>query len=73
MSKEITLQILDPVGNIVEEMKMKSSTLNFTGRNRLVFLDDNQLIGFIKIIDDGNGNIVDIELDKNIESYEQPR
>jgi len=70
MSREITLQILDPVGNIVEEMKMKSSTLNFTGRNRLVFLDDNQLIGFIKIIDDGNGNIVDIELDKNIKSYE---
>jgi hypothetical protein len=70
MSKEITLQILDPVGNIVEEMKMKSSTLNFIGRNRLVFLDDNQLIGFIKIIDDGNGNIVDIELDKNIKSYE---
>jgi hypothetical protein len=71
MSKEITLQILDPVGNIVEEMKMKSSTLNFTGRNRLVFLDDNQVIGFIKIIDDGNGNIVDIELDKNTKiSYE---
>ena len=70
MSREITLQILDPVGNIVDEMKMKSSTLNFTGRNRLVFLDDNQVIGFIKIIDDGNGNIVDIELDKNIKSYE---
>ena len=70
MSREITLQILDPVGNIVDEMKMNSSTLNFTGRNRLVFLDDNQVIGFIKIIDDGNGNIVDIELDKNIKSYE---
>ena len=70
MSREITLQILDPVGNIVDEMKMKSSTLNFTGRNRLVFLDDNQVMGFIKIIDDGNGNIVDIELDKNIKSYE---
>jgi hypothetical protein len=70
MSKEITLQILDPVGIIEGEIKMKSSTLNFIGRNRLVFIDDNQIIGFIKIIDDGNGNIVDIELDKSIKSYE---
>ena len=65
MSKELTIQILDPVGIVEGEVKMKSSTINQIGRNRMVILDNNKIIGFIKIIDDGNGNIIDIELNKD--------
>lgn len=65
MSKELTIQILDPVGIVDGEVKMKSSTINQIGRNRMVILDNNKIIGFIKIIDDGNGNIIDIELNKD--------
>lgn len=65
MSKEITLQVLDPAGVVECEMKMKSSTINQIGRNRLVFVFDNQPIGFLKVIDDGEGNIINIELDKD--------
>jgi hypothetical protein len=68
MSKELTMQILDPVGVVEGEVKMKSSTINQIGRNRMVILDGDKLIGFLKIIDDGNGNIIDIELYKEIEN-----
>lgn len=65
MSKEITLQVLDPVGVVEGEMKMKSSTINQIGRNRLALIDGDKLIGFLKVIDDGEGNIINIELNKD--------
>jgi hypothetical protein len=64
MSKEIILQVLDPVGIIEGEIKMKTSPIHQIGRNRLVMLDDGKPIGHIKLIDDGKGNVIDIELDK---------
>jgi hypothetical protein len=64
MSKEVTLQLLDPVGVVEGEIKMKTSTINQIGRNRLVILDSGKPIGHIKVIDDDKGNIIDIELDK---------
>ena len=66
MSKELTVQILDPIGVVEGEVKMKSSTFDQIGRNRMVILDDGWAIATIKIIDDGNGNIIDIELYKDI-------
>ena len=66
MSKELTVQILDPVGVVESEVKMKSSTINRIGRNRLVIIDGDKVISFIKVIDDGNGNIIDIELYKEV-------
>jgi hypothetical protein len=66
MSKELTIQILDPVGVVEGEVKMKSSTFDQIGRNRMVILDDGWPIVTIKIIDDGEGNIIDIELYKDI-------
>jgi len=73
MSKELTVQILDPVGVVEDEVKMKSSTINQIGRNRMVILDGDKLIGFLKIIDDGNGNIIDIELYKEIQKISKQR
>ena len=65
MSKEVTIQLLDPVGVVEAEIKMKTSTINQIGRNRLVILDNGYHLGHIKVIDDGKGNIIDIELDKD--------
>lgn len=64
MSKELTLQIIDPVGIVEGEIKMKSSTINQIGRNRLVILDEGKAIASIKVIDDGDGNIINVELNK---------
>lgn len=65
MSKELTIQILDPTGVVEGETKMKSSTIHQIGRNRMCILDEGQLIATLKIIDDGNGNIIDVELNQN--------
>lgn len=64
MSREIILQVLDPTGIIEGEIKMKTSAINQIGRNRLVMLDDGKPIGHMKVIDDGKGNVIDIELNK---------
>lgn len=65
MSKELILQIIDPVGIVEGEIKMKSSTINQIGRNRLVILDEGKAIASIKVIDDGDGNIINVELNKD--------
>ena len=63
-AKEIILQLLSPTGIIEGEIKIKTSTINQIGRNRLVMLDDGKPIGHMKVIDDGKGNVIDIELNK---------
>jgi hypothetical protein len=66
MCKEITLQVLDAVGVVEGEIKMKTSTITQIGRNRLALIDGDKVIGFLKVIDDGEGNIINIELDEYI-------
>jgi len=66
MKKEIKLQIVDPVGTTISEMTMLSNTINNIGRNRMILIDNDKIIGTLKVIDDGEGNIINIELDKEL-------
>ena len=66
MKKEIKLQIVDPVGTTISEMTMLSNTINNIGRNRMILIDNDKIIGTLKVIDDAEGNIINIELDKEL-------